>query len=258
MKDFLTDGKKTMSFLEGHIAAHEVEPSEIAGYVEDLDKALAWIEANATIMPLVAGRAVPDQFRDLIRSGRGDVLDALFVAREADLLFVSDDMPSREIAMSIFRRSGAWLHEIFQVAVAKRHCGLDDYARWTAHLIDAGQSYIGVSGATLHHALRLDVDAGKDAPGYFFRTIVQSAGGADAEMGSHLNACIQFIEHAWEDPRVHACRKPAIGMMFERMLRTRAKDWEAVLEEITRSVQVGSDFQDYVRAWTRGHFLIRH
>jgi hypothetical protein len=257
MKGFLVDGHKQMFYREGQIAAQEIEPEVIATYVEDLEKALAWIESKATIVPLVAGRRVPEQFRDLIRSGKGDVLDGLFVAREAGMLYVSDDMPIREIAMSIFRKGGAWLHEIFQVAVSQQFCGLDDYARWTAHLIDAGQSYIGVSGATLHHSLRLDALTGGEAPGYFFKTIVQSSGGAEAEMVSHINACVQFIEHAWEDPALYHCRKLATGTMLEKMLRSRASDWPIVLDEIVRSAQVGSDFQDYIRSWQLGHFLLR-
>ena len=122
---------------------------------DDVDRAIAWAEANAKICPLVASENLPAALRKHLRSGHSDIVEAIILAMQAPVLLITDDLPTRELSRLVGGNNGAWLHQVFEVAHRQRHIELDTYIRWSAHLIGAGHNYIGVNGRVLAQAVQL-------------------------------------------------------------------------------------------------------
>jgi hypothetical protein len=154
------DGHTSAGYENGKIVLHEVPSDIVTGLVDEIDRAIAWAEANATVSPVMASDDLPDSLREHLRNGRSDLFDSLILARQSGALLVTDDLPTREFDRVLDGNGGAWLHIVFGVATDWKLIDFDQYVRWSAALVDAGHSYLGVSAAALAQAARLDAATG--------------------------------------------------------------------------------------------------
>jgi tetratricopeptide (TPR) repeat protein len=248
------DGLRSASYEAGKMVMHEVAPKVIQEWRDDVDNAIAWAEANATICPLVVNDELPVELRELLRAGRSDIFDGLVLAVQNHLLLVTDDLPTREFSRLVGGDGGVWSYIVFGIALEQKRIDFETYIRWTAHLIDAGHSYVGVSGAALVQALRMDADSG-DAPGYYFKTLSRFIGGRGAEPRSHIVACIECLRILWKDNKALNYRKAATGLLLLQLLRERVDDYGIILRTILKYVQQLPDLVEYIFEWARGHFI---
>lgn len=249
------DGLRSARYEAGKLAVHEIAPEVIVEWRDDVDRAIAWAVANATVCPLVVGEDLPSDLREHLRAGRSDIFDSIVLAMQAEVLLVTDDLPTREFSRIFGGGGGTWLHQVFGVALDQRHINLDTYIRWSAHLVDNGHDYIGVSGLALARALRMDAEAGQ-APGYFFKTLIKVIGGRSAEPQTHIVACLICLEHLWSDNVTTVYRQPATGLLLWQLQRERYEDYGIILQILLREVQNLPQLVNYIHDWARGHFIL--
>lgn len=247
------DGHKSAGYENGRIVLHEVSPEAVAGLRDEIDRAIAWAEVNATVSPVVASDDLPESLRDHLRRCRSDNFDGLILARQLGTLLVTDDLPTREIDRVMEGSGGAWLHAVFGVALDCKAIDFDQYVRWSAQLVDAGHNYLSVSGVALAQAARLDAMA-DEAPGYLFRTLSDMIGGRAAEPISHVQAVVDCLEELWNDHRTVRFREPVTGHLLRQLVRERA-DYPIILRTVLAWSNNTFGLPDYVRDWLRGHFL---
>ncbi|UEM24327.1 hypothetical protein JL100_032385 (plasmid) [Skermanella mucosa] len=248
------DGHKSAGYEDGRIVLHEVSAEVVAGLRDEIDRAIEWAEANATVSPVVASDDMPEGLREHLRIGRSEIFDGLILARQSGTLLVTDDLPTREVDRVMGGSGGAWLHVVFSVALDWKPINFDHYVRWSAHLVDAGHNYLGVSGAVLAQAARLDAAAG-NALGYLFRTLSNMIGGRAAEPISHVQAVVGCLRDLWNDHRTVGFRQSVTGHLLRQLIRERA-DYQIILRTVLARSQSTFGLSDYVRGWLQGHFLL--
>lgn len=255
MIDFsTTDGLRSARYEAGKLALQEVAPEVVKEWRDDVDRAIAWAEANATICPLIVGEDLPPALRELLRTGQSDIFDSLVVAKQAGVLLVTDDLPTREFSRSVVGAVGTWLHQLFQVALDQKFIEGDTFIRWSAQLITAGHNYIGVSGAALARALQLDAETG-ESPGYLFKTLSKVIGGRSAEPKSHIVACLGCLHDIWSNSGDSTYSRRATGLLLEQLVRERYDDYGLILQVVLRRVRNFPQLVEYIHSWARGHFI---
>jgi hypothetical protein len=225
------DGLRSASFEDGRLAMHEVAPEVVREWRDDVDRAIAWVEANAIVRPLIIGDDLPPALREHLRAGRTDIFDSSALAMQKDVLLVTDDLPTREFSRIVSGGGSAWLHQVFSVAFDQERIDLDTFIRWSAHLIHAGHSHLGVSGRILARAAWMDAEV-DEAPGYLFKTLSGVIGGRHAEPRSHVMACLGCVRELWSDPSAIAFREPATGLLLRQLTRERSEDYAALLRAV--------------------------
>lgn len=248
------DGLRNLGYENGKLRMREISAELICGFRDEVDRAIAWAEANAIVLPVVAGDDLPVALREHLRSGRSDVFDSLILARRTDLLFVTDDLPMREFDRMLRGEASAWLHVVFGVALDWKHIGFDRYVRWSANLVDAGHNYLGVSAHMLAHAARMDAETGT-APGTLFKTISTMIGGRTAERNSHVNAVLGCLRELWADHTTIGFRQPVTGHLLRQLVRERTDDYIVILQTVLKRVHDLPALARYVHGWLRGHLL---
>jgi hypothetical protein len=249
------DGHKSAGYEDGKIVLHEVSAEVVAGLRDEVDRAVAWAEGNTTVLPVVASDDLPEWLREHLRLGRFDLFDSLILARQTGTLLVTDDLPTREVDRVLGGNGSTWLHVVFGVALDWKHIDVDQYVRWSAHLVDAGHSYLGVSDAVLAHAARLDAASG-DSPGYLFRTLSRMIGGRSAEPVSHVRATVGCLQDLWRDHRSVGFRQPVTGHLLRQLVRERERDYPIILRTVLALVRGSPALTQYIQGWLRGHFIL--
>ncbi|WP_128291227.1 PIN domain-containing protein [Afifella aestuarii] len=249
------DGHRSAGYEDGRLVLREVPAEVVVGLRDEIDRAIAWAEANATVSPVVASDDLPEGLRKHLRLGRSDIFDSLILARQSGTLLVTDDLPTRQADRIVGGHGGAWLHVVFGIAVDWKHADFDQYVRWSAALVDAGHNYLGMSGADLAHAARLDA-AKDDAPGYLFRTLSKTIGGRAAETISHVQAVVACLDDLWTDHRTVSYRQPVTGHLLRQLVRERDGDYPIILQTILALSHGTFGLSEYVWGWLRGHFLL--
>lgn len=240
---------------DGKILLTEVSADAIKASIADAEQAIAWLEEHAEVLPLVAGEGLPADLRRNLQHGKGDLFDALIIARQSGRLHVSDDLPMRELDRATAGAGGVWLHSVFDYALRTNAVDQDQYIRWTAALVDFGQSYLGVSGQVLARAARLDAEAGQ-APGPLFKTLCRMIGGAIADPVSHMQAALGCISDLWDDRSAMPYREAATGYLLEQLIRERNDDFAPMLANLISAGRSIIGFPGYAHRWLQGHFLL--
>jgi hypothetical protein len=205
------------------------------------------------VEPLLLDDRVPALLRDHIGNARTDMLHALTLSIQLDLLFLSDDLPTRQMRLSLAGNAGSPLHAALAVAGDKKLIDIRRYAELTAGLIEWGCDHVSVNHSVLLTALDLDLDAG-EAPGKIFKTLIRMLGGKKADAQSHVLATAQFLAALWRYPKYENCRSQASSLILSRMIAGRAdfKDMLGALLVLLRGIARPTD---YVAGWVKGHFI---
>ncbi len=171
LRDGAIHGHQSAGYLpDGRISVTETPAETFTGLINDIDHAIAWLEIHAEIAPLVIGDTLPAELRNFLKNRRTDALDAVALAVQGDTLLITNDLPAREFQRILTGTNGAWVHAVIGAALEAEHIDMDAYVRWSAWLIEAGHSYLGVNAPALAHAARLEGVAAMN-PGSLFTTL---------------------------------------------------------------------------------------
>lgn len=192
--------------------------------------------------------------RDQLRTGRTDIFDSVVLAMQRNVLLVTDDLPTRQFGRALGLRASAWLHQVFGVAADQKRIDFDTFIRWSANLVDAGHSYIGVNGQALARSVRLDAENG-EAPGYLFKSLCKVIGGRTAEPPSHVVAVLGCLRDLWTDPTTISFRQATTGLLLRQLIRERQVDHAFMLRAVLHYARDLPELVSYILGWAQGHFL---
>ena len=254
-QSLMEDGShSSLSYLEDGRILHTETPAErMKELREDLSAAIAWIGDNDASRPLVMGDDLPNAFRDLIQSGRTDMLDAVALALTSRSLLVCDDLALRGMYAAGGGKLSAWLHAVLSEANARGFITSADFTQHTVDMIRSGQTHLGISGGMI--ALGIEQDCLQSGRiGERARALAGRLGGREAEPLSHLKAACEAIGQLWSTNSVQPVREPATGLILERLIGQR-DDWRRLIGVVESFASNIPGLQEYVRGWARGHFL---
>jgi hypothetical protein len=161
---------------------------------------------------------------------------------------------TRQLGRAAGYDRSCWSHILLLIARNRRIVDSDLYIRWTANLIAAGQSYIGVGANDLLRASRLDFVNGS-TQGFLFSMLSDSIGGKEADAQSHVMVVLQFLQSTWRDPSTRPFRRQTSSLLLERLVRYRYSDYATMLGLILRYTVNIPELQDFLVYWLRGHFV---
>lgn len=181
-----SDGLRSVDFDNGKLVLTETTPDVIQTALEDLDRAIAWVEENATLCPVVASDELPAELREHLRSGSTDIFESLILAMMHKALLITDDLPTRQFGRALGFDQSSWLHQLLSVGVAQKCIDFEKLVRWSAQLVRLGHSYIGITGVVLERAVHLDAKS-DEAPGSLFKALIRVIGGK--KRGTAIACC---------------------------------------------------------------------
>lgn len=247
------EGLKTAGFDDGRLVVQEAAPEFMGEMRNDTHDAIRWLEANAEICPLVASENLPEEVRDHVRSAPTGILDSALIAFQTKTLLLSDDQFTRAYHGQFAGNVSAWTHIVLYAAYDRKLIALDDYVDLTANLVEAGHSYVGVTGEALAAAAGLDAADG-GAPGYRFKQLASTIGGPTAERISHLRAVAEALDILWGDMDAIAYRQSVSGHLIRSLLRGRS-DYLEILRALMIVTRRHGYIREYILGWMRGHFI---
>jgi cellulose synthase operon protein C len=253
LDESIEDGLRSASYNNGKISLAEMPAESVRQARDDVDACLKWIETNGKILPLIASEELSSELKEFLRSYPSDVFDALVASTATDLLLVTDDLPTRQVAGFLGKPKAVWLHSVFGEGLDRRIINQEQYVEVTARLVDTGHWYLGISGISLALAAWLDEKAGNSFR--LFGSLSEVIGGNTAEISSHVNACLICIISLWSDPKAGLFRERATSFLLSRLLRERTSDYKDVLRALYTNLAVAPPARKYVREWARGHFM---
>lgn len=250
----LRTGHRSAHYEDGKIHVQEVAPFVVQEWLDGLDAEIAWLDANTIVEPLLLDERVPAILRDHIRTSRSDMLHGLILSIQKDLLFLSDDLPTRQMRLSFIGNAGAPLHAALTVARANQLIDVRRYTKLTVQLIERGCDYVSVNNIVLLTALDLDLDTG-EVPGRFFQTLIRMLGGVKADAQTHVLATAQFLAVLWLNSKYTSCCEQASNLILGRLIANRA-DVKEMLRALIVLLSGNARAGDYVVGWARGHFIM--
>jgi tetratricopeptide (TPR) repeat protein len=248
-------GHRTISFKEGRIHLDEMPAEQVKSAKADIDAAIAWLEAHGVESPAYLPNDLSDELVRVLNDLPMPILDELLIAKQQNLLLLVDDLVLRKLGQGIGGIRSAWLHWAIGELVEEGLIDEGRYLEWSAALIEAGQSYLGLSAAAFIAALKADVAAGRSAPGPTFESLVKVIGGTGADLRSHIRVAVQIIRTLWQNNEFAPVTQPATGKILWRLILDRSADTELILGVALRLFRNDPFIFDYVIDWIKGHFL---
>jgi cellulose synthase operon protein C len=197
---------------------------------------------------------IPETMQRMLRSTPSDMFDSLLISVQRKIMLVSDDLPIRQLALSIGFDRSTNLHPVLAHAADGENIDFDTYIRWTAWLVEWGHSYLGVTGEMLARSCVLDAQDGS-SPGAIFQSLSGVIGGANAELNSHVKATVQCFWTWWNDHKTESFRAKATGQLLENLIRGQNGDYQVILRAVRGLMRRMPQFDAYFRIWMRGHFI---
>ncbi len=249
--------QRSASYHSGSILLVETSADTLIAALDDVDRAIHWLGENARVCPVIATDDLPDALREQLRDDKSSMWDDLVVAKQMQLLFISDDLFLRQFGNMLGHDRTCWTHTVLQEAFRKGTIDKSSFVRSTSALVDTGHNFIGVTGAVLAQALRMDVKA-CGSLGPLFRTLCGTIGGKSAEPVSHTGSVMGFMLEAWNDNELAPYWRSGTSMLLTQLLRSRHHDYGDILRLVLGTFRRHSGIRDFVNAWAKGHFISEH
>ena len=246
-------GLKMAGYHNGKLSLSEVGPEIIADLFEDVERAIRWAEENSKRAAVLVDEDLTPAVREFVQRMDADMFDAMLLARQEKILFVTDDQPLRHMYRFMGGNGGAWLQPVLNIATDTDLITRDEYVRWTAQFVEMGQNYLGISGPMLAHAAFMDdANGGVDR---LFDSLSSMIGGANADPRSHIQATVVCFNVLWVNSKSLRFRERVTGRLLTTLIRER-KDYGLILGEVLRRCARRPMLIDYVMRWISGHFLL--
>jgi hypothetical protein len=177
------------------------------------------------------------------------VIDAANLAAEGYVL-VSEDLHFRQWAEAATSAKGVWLQTVFALAQEIGEIDRHRYANLLVKLAWRRHGHLAIDPQAL-----LDVfegDTATDLPD--FHALANFIGNRNAEMKSHLNVLMTFLNHIWKNRNAFDVKTmKATGMLLEKLIRYTGRTWALTVAFVKSGAD--GELQRYVENWVHGHFL---
>ncbi|MER8674605.1 tetratricopeptide repeat protein [Mesorhizobium sp. M0037] len=242
----------TIAWHNGQYIRQEHTPEDVAARHSFIAEQLAKIEAACGVRPATAPDT-PSEAASLITGMFGThVLDAANLATDGYLL-VSEDMNFRQWAEMASSVKGVWLQPVFAFAQETEEISDDRYASLLVKLAWRRHGHIAIDPQALLDAFQ--ADTATDLPD--FQALANFIGTGNAEMKSHLDVLMTFLNHIWKHrPAFDVKTLKATGILLEKLIRHTGETWALTVAFIKRGAD--NALRQYIDNWVRGHFLSAH
>jgi tetratricopeptide (TPR) repeat protein len=239
----------TIAWHNGQYIRQELTPEDVATRRNFIAEQLAKIEAACQVRPATAPDD-PSEAASLV-TGMFDthVLDAANLAAEGYVL-VSEDLHFRQWAEAATSAKGVWLQTVFAFAQEIGEIDRHRYANLLVKLAWRRHGHLAIDPQAL-----LDVfegDTATDLPD--FHALANFIGNRNAEMKSHLNVMMTFLNHIWKNRNAFDVKTmKATGMLLEKLIRYTGRSWALTVAFVKSGAD--GELQRYIENWVHGHFL---
>jgi len=255
-QDYETHGNRpilTIGYQDGQYFKEEVAPEVVARSICTIQGVIDDLRGNLEILPAVRPANVSDLEDSFSRIGGSQVLDAIYAAKNAGFLLVSEDMSVRTVAREMQSLDSAWLQAIVMTAVDAGVLGEADYAEVVAQLALRRHAHLALRADTLRAILVSDSSEGMAV----FKAAADMIGGENASIESHFSVGWDFVRGVWNLDQPYLKKARAAGTMLERLAGLLAR--HGLLESTFKKLLEPSDLHpllaDYLRRWCVGHFI---
>lgn len=241
-----TERGGTAFFHKGQFYYDEMTEDREAARAKALEKREASFASDFEVMPVHA----PDDIEsDTVNEVDHGALDPIFVAREHDMLLISDDRRYRLLAKGL-KSSAAWLQAVFYFARHNRMISVERYVALTADLASLRHASVAFEAA--------DIDAlvNQTTPDteYRLHALAQSMGTQNADMDSHLSVLKQSIEELWQGGSTRYGRLMT-GLLISNAIRFRPQLRTSILRVVEATLARYLGGAEYFQNWKIGHFV---
>jgi tetratricopeptide (TPR) repeat protein len=243
---------------EGDQAYRQVHsPADTAANVESITTALDAIQAHCEIKPTDGSDDLLLNFDNIDSADIAEVFDPITLARQQNMVLLSQDLRLRHWAQGLGVNSATWLQPVLAVAATAGLASRSQYACAVAQLSHLRHEVVWLNPEVLIGILSLD---DRPAEALFDAALTQLFfDGADWE--SHSGVALAFLANVAGGDVEHARALRAMGKVLDRMIKGR-EAWRSILRSVElrlRGAARQSGAADaawrYVRAWALGHCL---
>jgi PIN domain associated with the TPR-GreAB-C-PIN system len=123
----VTAGLRSAHYENGRLVVTERTPEVFQVALDDIDHAISWAEANTRVCPLIVTERIPLELREPLREGPSFTFDSLALAIQEQLILITDDQSTRELARALRFMASTWLHSVLSIS-------FDRGENWARHL----------------------------------------------------------------------------------------------------------------------------
>lgn len=247
--DTTRDDSMTLIWHDGEYIRHVHTKDEVAARRKFITDQIDKIQEACVVKPATA----PDQPSEIasLLTGMFDthVLDAAHLAAEGYVL-ISEDMYFRQWAEAATSAKGVWLQSVFAFAQEFGMIDRKRYAELIVKLAWRRHAHLTIDPQALLDAFAADL--APELPD--FRALAHFIGTKNAEMKSHLNVLMTFLNHIWKYRDAFDLRtRKATGILLENLIRHAGPNTALTLAFVKSDA--GEDLAEYIEDWVRGHFI---
>lgn len=253
--DFESHGDQpimTMGYRDGEYFREEMAPEDVANAIQTIQGVIDDMRANLEIAPAARPGSLSETEERLIEISGRDIFDPIYAAKNENLLLVSEDMSFRAIGQEMQQVSGTWLQPMLMLAHDRNLLDAKRYAAAISQLALRRHSHLSLRASDLASVLDLD----QTAELLLFRQTAGFIGGDNADVRSHFNVGLDFLQEVWGLQLPYLKKAQAVGFILERIAVMLAR--HGILQK-TFQEMLGSSLNkplaDYLDRWCRGHFI---
>lgn len=249
-------GSKPQSVLvyqNGQIYREDISSEQLEGHINYCSKELEWIENNILSIIAESEHPIPEEaakIRDIISY---TFLDPILASQKEEKLFLCEDKAFRKFASAHFGIANTWLQPVLSTALQSKIITNKEYTLAICKLIEVRHTFTSIHSFDLVTSFHLDTNK--------FETLTRSLFNEDAEMRSHLDVMINFIELTWPSKeRPELKHKQATSILLRRLFfgkwqrKYKDIDSEIILSQLFRLL-LRPSLRLYIAQWMRGHFI---
>ncbi|TAX29817.1 tetratricopeptide repeat protein [Rhizobium leguminosarum] len=237
----------TAFYHNGKFYYDEMTPERRAAKASAIQARIDSLNSECDVVPV---HAPDDADPEVMERLHGGALDPIFVAREHEMLLISDDKRYRIWAASQ-QVPGAWLQIALMVAVDEGAITLERYALLSADLASMRHGPVSFNASVVNSVVRQSTP---DTQHRLF-AIARCLGVEKADMQSHLNVLDDTLKLLWSEPTVTSTAMRATGLLLQNVIRFRPHMQRAILARAHRTLSQFWGGSGYVPAWQKGHFI---
>ena len=247
----------TMGFEGDHAWRKVHTPEDTEAQLAMVNAVIADLEANCDILPVNGSNDMRLE-KVIGLEAAHQLFDPIHLARDQGLIIVSEDMNLRQFAAQNQVIGGAWLQVVLSVLSADGALAERDYLIAVGMLGAMRHDHLWLEASTLIGMLTLD-----DPRAFaLFEAAIRFMGGIKAEMRSHLGVTIDLMRGIWLTDLPRWQKGRAISRLLEQLVRSRPRDWNAVLHVldadlaklVVRGDALALEARNYLAGWIIGHF----
>ncbi|MCI5076858.1 hypothetical protein [Oricola sp.] len=246
----------SLSYQDGRYLRVQTSADELNARVARIEGNLAYIQQHFTAEPFVLPTMDDSEIAAVFEELDESALGPFTVAKRHGLLFVSEDLGSRQLfrVLDPENARSAWLQAILMYGHETGVLSLTDYAMDSAKLAQIRHGHISLSP----DVLAAIAEGGIPEKSVLFDAALTFLGNETADFGSHFRVALAFLRLAWRLEIERIEKMKYSGRVLERLYRMLSSHHKIAQGTELLRIRLYSTPQasSYLEDWLRGHFYL--